>query len=387
MYDVTNFATRTEYLPKQNLTVHGFYPVGIDYGFSGIKGFAPNKVFCFPNCAVKLDDSNPILDMYDTDIIVKDDTGTWVIGERAHEIITPTNAMNYESEMYERNRYFSPFFGALMKAGLGIAVSSNQFGKYQGEPIMVQTGLPPKYIRQDTELIKEALTGEYDFDMRIGKNPFRHYHFVVRLENVFVMDQPMGSLISTITNNDGKQSQADYRILKSNTLVFDPGFKTLDIYDISAGMFKDSNTFDTLGMHEVFKRTSDELKRKYNADVPVSNMQTAIRRGYVNSFDRRTLSSRKVEFGDILVSNAEAVCNEAIQKLLSIYNYMQNHDFLIVTGGTGNAWFPRLQESFKNMESLTILSANKNDDALSNTYSNVRGYYLYRVGMMLRNRR
>ena len=381
-----DYATRTECIPRENLSVPGLWPVGIDYGFSGIKGFAPNKTFCFPNCAVRLDDDSPILDTADTDVVIRDATGTWVVGERAHEIISPTNAMNYESEMYERNRYFSPFFGALMKAGLGIAVSSNRFGRYSGEPIVIQTGLPPKYKQQDTELIRDALSGEYDFDMRIGRNQFRHYHFVVSPENVFVMDQPMGSLISAITDNSGNQDPADCRVLKSNPLVFDPGFKTLDIYDISAGMFKDSNTFDTLGMHEVFRRTAEDLRAKYGANVPISGMQTAVRKGYVKSFDRRTLSSRKVGFEDVLEENSKAVCLEAIQKLLSIYDYLQNHDYLIITGGTGNAWRPFIEDYFRNMESLSILSANRKDESLSNTYSNVRGYYFFLVRMLAKRR-
>ena len=385
---INSFATATEIIPRQNVSVPDVFPIGIDYGFSGIKGMSKNKYFCFPNCVVKLEDDNPILDMADTDIVIRDQTGTWVVGERAHEIITPANAMNYESEMYERNRYFSPFFKAIMEAGLGIALMPNQNGKHEkNEMITVQTGLPPKYRMQDTEDLKEAITGEYDFEMRVGKNPFYRYHFMILNENVFVMDQPMGSLISTITDKNGNQSATDYNILKSNTLVFDPGFKTLDVYDIAAGMFKDSNTFDTLGMHEVFRRTAEDLRVKYGANVPVSNMQTALKKGYVKSFDRRTLSSRKVPFADILQARSEEVCMEAIQKLISIYDYMQHHDYLIITGGTGNAWYSKIENYFRNMESLIILSANKNDVNLSNTYSNVRGYYLYLVGNLRRRRK
>ena len=384
--NLTDFATKTEYIPRANPKVDGVWPVAIDYGFSGVKGFAPNKAFCFPNCAVKLDGTNTVLDKSDNDIIIRDDTGTWVVGERAHEIITPVNAMNYESEMYERNRYFSPFFGAIMKAGLGIAVSSNPAGRYEGQRIIVQTGLPPKYRKQDTELIKESLTGIYRFEMRLGTGPFRLYEFSINADDVLVMDQPMGSLVSSITGIDGHQGQADALVLRSNTLVFDPGFKTLDIYDISAGMFKDSNTFDTLGMHEVFRRTAEDLHTMYNADVPVSNMQTAIRKGYVKAFDRRTMTNRKIPFDNILEARSKEVCREAIQKLISIYDYMQNHDYLVVTGGTGNAWFTQIDEYFKNMEALNIISANRNDPSLSNTYSNVRGYYMFLYGKLIRGR-
>jgi len=41
-----------------------------------------------------------------------------------------------------------------------------------------------------------------------------------------------------------------------------------------------------------------------------------------------------------------------------------------------------IRDYFRNMENLTILSANRNDKMLSNTYSNVRGYYLSLVSML-----
>ena len=93
--------------------------------------------------------------------------------------------------------------------------------------------------------------------------------------------------------------------------------------------------------------------------------------------------NKKERFEDLLEKNTKDVCMEAMQKLVSLYNYMQNHDYMIVTGGTGNAWYPMIREYFRNMENLTILSANRNDKALSNTYSNVRGYYYSLVSMLL----
>ena len=295
--------------------------------------------------------------------------------------------MNYESEMYGRNRYFSPIFQALMKVGLGIALSNNKFRAYNGEPIVIQTGLPPKYKKQDTGMIKEAIAGSYSFDLKIGKKPFVHYQFIIKENNVFVMDQPMGSLISTITDNDGIQAKEDYRILTSNTIVFDPGFKTLDIYDITAGMYKGSNTFDTLGMHAVFQSTINLLEEKYDVNLTVAQMQNILHKGFVTSFDRKQMSTAKISFDEELELCTQKICRDAIQKLISIYNYLQNHEFMIITGGTGNAWFSYIEDYFKNMKGLTILSANKNDTTLSNTYSNVRGYYYYLIGMLERRRR
>ena len=389
---VYEYATKSEIIHRDNLAPlakpvpDGLWPIGIDYGFSGVKGFAPNKVFCYPNCAVKLTENefNSMLDSSDTDIFIRDNEGTWVVGERASKVITAENSMNYEAEMYGRNRYFSPVFKALMKVGLGIEVASNGIRSYNGEKLLVQTGLPPKYRAQDTDLMRDTLTGNYDFEMKLGSGPFQRYVFSVTPNNVFVMDQPMGSMISAITSNQGVQSKEDLLVLASNSIVFDPGFMTLDTYDVVAGKVNSSNTFDTLGMHEIFKRTVEEVRARYGSNITIPEMQNALRRGYITSFDRRTMSSKNIPFDDIIHKHTDAVCDEAIQKMLSIYNYLQNHNYLIVTGGTGNAWWNRITDYLKNMESLKILSGNRCDPSLSNTYSNVRGYFQYIVALASR---
>ena len=382
---LSDYATKTEIKPVLNKTVNGFWPIGIDYGFSSVKGFSPNKMFCFPNCAVKVDSFNSLLESNEKDLLLKDEQGLWIVGARAHEIITPENSMNYESEMYERNRYFSPVFRALMKVGLGISFLSNVYKKYGQEEIVIQTGLPPEYKLLDSEALKDSLAGDYDFDLKVGKGAFRHFHFSIKPNNIFIMDQPMGSLFSAITDNEGVQEQSGFSILKSNTIVVDPGFKTFDIYNISGGMCRGSNTFDSLGMHEIFKRTIEDIRKQYGTNITVLGMQDALHRGYITTFDRRKMASRKISFDNELMKNTKEVCMEAVKKILSLYNYLQNHDYMIVTGGTGNAWYPIIEEYFKDMENLTILSANRNNTNISNTYSNVRGYYYYLVGMLARN--
>ncbi len=384
--NLSDYVTRTEINHRVNKNVQTAWTIGIDYGFSGVKGFAPNKVFCFPNCAVQVDTFESLVNASDHDILLKDKDGLWIVGEKAFDIMSPENAMNYESEMYERNRYFSPSFKALMKVGLGIGLSGNHFRKYKGEPILVQTGLPPKYKEfNDASLITEALAGDYEFELRIGKSPFQRFRFTIKSSNIFVMDQPKGALFSAITMNNGSFCPDGEDILKSNTLVVDPGFKTLDLFDISAGIVKGTgNTFDTLGMYEVFRRTVDDTNNTYGTRLTVSGMQKALKKGYVSSFRRSQgrIQSTKLtsEFEALLDKNTREVCDEAVQKLFSIYDYLQEHDNLIITGGTGDAWKAAIEDQFKDMDSLRILSADRNDPNLTNIYSNVRGYYYFLVG-------
>ena len=68
-----------------------------------------------------------------------------------------------------------------------------------------------------------------------------------------------------------------------------------------------------------------------------------------------------------------------------ILNDMRDMDYLVVTGGTGEAWWYMIKEEFKGLKSLTVLSGNENSD-LPFTFSNVRGYYFY-LYRSLKNKR
>ena len=50
--------------------------------------------------------------------------------------------------------------------------------------------------------------------------------------------------------------------------------------------------------------------------------------------------------------------------------------YLVVTGGTGEAWWYMIKDEFKGLKTLTVLSGNENSE-LPFTFSNVRGYYFY----------
>ncbi|MGN0241317.1 MAG: hypothetical protein ACI4CS_06490, partial [Candidatus Weimeria sp.] len=74
------------------------------------------------------------------------------------------------------------------------------------------------------------------------------------------------------------------------------------------------------------------------------------------------------------------ICNEAIERLASSIS-LADYDYMIVTGGTGAAWYPYIEERFKGFTTLKLLRGNQND-GLPFVYANCRGYYLYREGKL-----
>ena len=64
-----------------------------------------------------------------------------------------------------------------------------------------------------------------------------------------------------------------------------------------------------------------------------------------------------------------------MEKAKAVTNAFRDYRYLIVSGGTGEAWFEKVKEYLSGMKTLTILPGNAND-ALPFLYSNVRGYYM-----------
>lgn len=77
-----DFKTRTIFETRPAPYKRDRWVVGLDIGYSGIKGYATNKVFCFPAYARKVPNNQVVLkDAEKTDIRYRDETGTWIIGE------------------------------------------------------------------------------------------------------------------------------------------------------------------------------------------------------------------------------------------------------------------------------------------------------------------
>ena len=116
-------------------------------------------------------------------------------------------------------------------------------------------------------------------------------------------------------------------------------------------------------------------------------MQKYLDTGTVRSIDRKTLESKEYPFGNYLYDASDKICDEAIARMFKAIGGIEkiiDYNYLIVTGGTGDAWFKTISEKLKNVSTLKIIPANQNDTALPLLYSNARGYYYYRLNKLIK---
>lgn len=376
-----DFKTKTILMNRPAPVSMDKWLLGLDIGYSSVKGMSPNKVYCFPAYARKIPENRLVLkEPSSTDIRYRDEEGTWTVGNLAYDEVNASEVVDSETELYSRYRYHSPMFQVIARTGIAIGLAANSFGSPKNKKLIIQAGLPPKYLASDTPEVKSALSGHHKFELKLGKNMvWQKFEFDIAEDDIFVMAQPLGALISASVNKEGKTLPIAKEYFRSDLIVFDPGFGTVDDYTVHLGNVISSDTFPNLGMREVFARTCKEIKEVYNMDYQVPELQNLLEDGKIRVVDRKIMKSSKYEFGGILEKNCKQVCLDTIEKLKSIHNYFATTDFIIATGGTYDAWKNIIADTFKDMEDLRIIPANTNDTSLTNIFSNVRGYYYYRL--------
>lgn len=379
-----DFKTRSETIHRAAPCPANHWVIGLDIGYSAIKGMSPNKIYSVPAYARKIPaDRVRLNEPSETDIYYKAENGDiWVVGSLAYNELSASDVIDSEQELFGRKRYYSDMFRVISDTGIAIGLMGNDKGNSKGKKLTIQTGLPPKYLKADQNDLKEVLSGHHHFSLRIGRAPWQQFDFVVDSKDIFVMPQPLGALVSALVGKDGKQLATAAKIFSKNTIVFDPGFGTCDDYLVDHGSVVDENTFPDFGMREVFSRTRKKIQDTYGVSLQIPDLQNLLETGEVRILDRKHMKRSNESFRTLLEDASREVCDETIEKLKSTHNYFADIDYIVATGGTYDAWSEQFNNVFRYMDGLQIIPGNINDPDLSNIYSNVRGYYYQRVNQI-----
>lgn len=388
----STYRTRTEWVPKNYEKIRtndDLWVIGLDSGYGGMKGFSPNKYFCFPSYAKKLDLDKSVMAMYDNhDIIYQDlDNGdTYLIGRNAQNSISKNETNDTESELFTRKRYGNKKFYVLCMAAIGLACMPNSESSTSsgvGKELVLQAGLPPAYLDIDREPYAKMLSRPANFKLKIGRKPWQEFHIAIKTENIYVMAQPSGTMASINIGNNGQYIQDARKYLTGNVLILDIGFNTMDVYGMKGHLLTANESFDTFGMRAVLQMVSEDIKKEKNEEIRVAAMQKYLEKGTIPITKDVAMDDEEFDFSDeeypfapILEKCSYKVCNMALRHLSNITDQFADYDYLVVTGGTGAAWYEWIKEKFKKSK-MQIIPGNKNDN-LEMLYANVRGYYLFR---------
>ena len=386
-FTTKSFRTKTEFTKRKNAKVKGKWHIALDIGYSSVKTFSPNSISIFPSYARKVSSSFSFITTPPAEaILYRDDVTSqmWIVGEVAQNMIEAGDTNDSENILYSRDRYYDEMFLVIARCGMGLGLIANEHGKPDNDEIFLQTGLPEMYL-EDESVLKEALSGDHKFSLKIGAGPWTNYEVKLPESHIFVMSQPRGTLYSVCVNDDGKPTADAEELLNKNMIVFDGGFGTLDLFYMRNGSHDDGvknngETYSDLGMKRVLQVASQMIYEQFKVSIPVPSMQKYLEEGVVRYFDKRKLEAKDYSIDEVIENASSKVCKEAIARLTAGVDF-GNFRAMIITGGTGEAWFDQMNDRLK-AAGVTIIPGNRND-GLPFVYSNVRGYYLYRYNKLM----
>lgn len=386
-----NFKTKTYIAPRQNPSAAGFWVVAIDVGYSSVKTFSQNMISSFPAYARKVEfgaSDNVFGGLEKDNIAYRDENkNEFIVGEAAVANIRADEADNSTAAMFIRNRFYSEEFKVLFRVGIALGMSKNNFGSPEGKKLFIQSGLPSEYSSErssDKSNFITAMSGHHKFSIKLGMGGWKEYEFDVDESNLAIMAQPIGTFVSISTNNQGNPINDAQKYAAANLLVIDPGFGTLDTFELSGHRVRTAKTWANLGMHRVLQEASKMISQEYKGtNIPVPALQKVLGDGsFTTKFDPSTRRCEVVDFAPILEKANEMVCREAIQTIDGFYNFLQDQQYVVLAGGTSVPWYDIFIDAYKGVNVQFIKgTANDNIPAI---FSNVRGYYMNAINALRR---
>ena len=390
MTNTMDYRTKSIAHEVKNVSVENAWPIAMDIGYSSVKCFSPIMICAFPFYAKNLG-KNPQLfgEQEPYEILYRDgETGeVWRVGRSAQQMVNSKDTNDSQLELFARDRYDSPIFQIAARVGMAMCMLKNQAGEYNGRSIMLQTGLPPAYLTEDSPRIVSALAGHHKFSMKLWNNRnYVSFDFTVYEKNIHIMSQPMGTLRSISTDDNAKALMNAKKYYTSNILIFDAGFGTLDLYDIVNRKANSKETFAQFGMRAILEETGKRIGERSGVAIRSAAMQNALERGAFTITERKgvKISTKTEGFADLLEAATKEICEQAVEKVINMYNALDEYDYLILTGGTSAVWEPYIREYFQAIERLTVVMGNENCPDLDIIFCNVRGYYMYLIEWLRR---
>lgn len=376
--DTKVFSTRTERKMKDNPCIPGVHIIGLDMGYSGPKCFHEKGNFVFPNYCKKI--THEIFGELNRNDMIHENLDTGVkhfVGEKAIKSLNEDSVVA-EDSLYERNHYLHEDFVTTFETALGMACWNVET---DGNDIFLQTGLPPSYLKRDEPYIRKAMEGKHKFALTIGLER-KMFDITLNPNQIDVMSQPMGTYYSVVINDDGKITPNIKEYSGSKLMVFDGGFGTLDKFLIENNSLSSTDTDANLGMKRVFEETRKLIQQELGVTISIPAMQNVLKSGKVRVTDYITLDVQDYEI-DGYLEKANAMVRE--EALKSIWTYAPKLRYLIMTGGTGSAWYEYFKQKLR-IPGLEVITGNANNN-LPAVYANARGYYMYRLNLLKQQRK
>jgi plasmid segregation protein ParM len=304
--------------------------IGLDIGYGQVKAVAEDgESVCFESKVApaefirfQVDVGAPVqhngLTLHDTG------EGDLFIGELATRQGRPGTVRSPR----DRDRVADPIITHLADAAFAMLLGSNDYAR-----LRVVTGLPVAYYR-DAHHLAEYLRGQHVIKLE-GRA------LVVDIEDVLVVPQPFGALLSILLNERGRLIAGTEDLVEGQVGVLDIGQFTTDLILVNGLEYIEARS----GLVEVGVSTAIDMLRKvlqddYRVMFEPHDLEVAMRRGWL------VIDGEKQRLNGLASNRLDPVARAIEAEARTLWN-ISALSAVVLAGGGSLALQPWLEPRFK----------------------------------------
>lgn len=331
--------------------------IAIDPGFDAMKVIANGIHFKFPFSAVETDERK----MSDYGgrkefILYKDRSGaTWRVGQYARTLMYENKSQQDDptAKLYTEERFISPEATVGILSAIAKAIDLTGLYNEQADlDIRLIVALPHSVRNKYAPTVAGLVSGAQRFYMTFDDGEEKEYRFNIVEQNVLTVSQTIAAILGETSDDNGYIDESKYHYLANGpTLVVDGGYYTMGLVPVSRGGSVDDDHAESntnyamknvnLGVAKEIADTRPDIKH-YSVEYLLSQGESEIR--YMDKGQNKVVS---IDLSIIREKKLQNVCNNFIRYLNKKYNDLIDFRYVLVTGGTGAAFFSQLLAYYK----------------------------------------
>lgn len=217
--------------------------------------------------------------------------------------------------------------------------------------LIIGVSLPNDAVASAWPSVKQKLIGDHQYSIET-EDGYYGLSFTVKPGYVTILPQATTALLGAACDDEGYEDENSAILSKLPVLVIDGGYKTIGLVKLTTTRMTDQAESNTdFAMGNVHKRVAERIRNEYKRnDIYDFNIPSILEDQsndgeivYVNE-DGNTES---LNVRDMVWEEVEKVCDELIEYINKKYENLVDIRQILVTGGTGAAYYDHILEYVK----------------------------------------
>jgi len=214
--------------------------------------------------------------------------------------------------------------------------------------VLAGVALPNDWVKQLEPEIKKMLAGDHYFEIQTQDGIFK-INFTVNEKGILVASQAQCALLGLLYDDAGNNSDNLNVLDNLPAIIVDGGYKTIGIFLLTVAQNVASSESNTdFAMGNVHKKMAKIIREDYGRDNIMDFQIPALLEngGFINYLEEDTtgrMISKRLDLEELKNAELGQTCKELIDYLNEKFEDLLDVKSLIITGGTGAAYYNQIQ--------------------------------------------